>query len=192
MRNAMPPTVPNLPTSRTSATARSRIDGPRPGAELDVAGTDPRVPAPVTLRSFRWRVLTGGLGVVALPVRSVTHPVDLGDLRQPGPAAGAPGQMSLHAGGIPGRQASAYVAAQPVAGPPALRVIGHRDMLLQVQPPQPLPRPMGEHRDRVGCQSELRGDLGRARALDLGLPQDVLPALGQLAEGTGGVRALEP
>ena len=47
---------------------------------------------------------------------------------------------------------------------------------------QPLAGPVGELGDRVGGEAEQRRDLGWALALDLGVPQHQLPALGQRGE----------
>src|SRR4051812_42486015 len=130
MRNAIPPTVPNLPISCTSATARSRQNDRRPERGPEVAGTDPRVPAPVPGRRFREELLIGRRGIVTLAVRPVTTRVHLGDLGPPAPAFRAPGQVGVHPGGLPRGQPPAYVTAEPLAGPPALGVVGRRHVLL--------------------------------------------------------------
>ena len=85
------------------------------------------------VRSFRWRVLTTATGVVPLPIRTVTEPVDFADLGEPSPAIAAPAQMGVHPAGVPGREPPAQMAAEPVAGPAALRVLGHRQVLLQIE-----------------------------------------------------------
>src|SRR4051812_37261390 len=149
MRNAIPPTVPNLPISCTSATARSRQNDRRPERGPEVAGTDPRGPAPVPGRRFREELLIGRRGFVTLAVRPGTNRGHLRDLRPPAPAFPAPGRLGAHRGGLPRGKPSAYVTAEPLAGPPALGVVGRRHVLLQVVPPQPLAGTVCQHGDGV-------------------------------------------
>src|SRR4051794_31977429 len=104
--------------------------------------------------------------MVTLPIRPVTDAVDLADLRDPAAALVAPAQMRTHAVGVPGGESSAQVPAEPVAGPSALRVLGHRDVLLEVEAAQALAGAVGQHGDRVRGHAELPGDLGRRVALD--------------------------
>ena len=59
------------------------------------------------------------------------------------------------------------------------------DVGVQVGLAQPLPGPVGERGHGVGGQPQQRADLGRAAALDLGVPEHELPALGQRGEGRG-------
>lgn len=68
--------------------------------------------------------------MVTLTIRSVTEAVDFADLGEPVPAVRAPAQMGAHAMRVPCGEPSAHLSAQPVAGPPALRVFGRGHMLL--------------------------------------------------------------
>jgi hypothetical protein len=105
----------------------------------------------------------------------MTDAVHLRDLRQPRPAAGAPGEVGAQSGCVPGGEVTADVSAEAVTGPPALRVLGDRDMLLQVLPAQALTGAVGQDGDRVRREAEPRRDLRRAGALHLGVPQNVPP-----------------
>ncbi len=129
---------------------------------------------------------------MTLAVRPVTDAVDLADLGEPAPALAAPAEVGTHPGGVPRREPSAQVAAQSVAGPPALRMVRDRHVLLEVEAAQALPGAVREDGHRVRRHAEHAGHLGRRVALHLGLPQHVPPALGQLTERGRGVRAFEP
>ena len=65
------------------------------------------------------------------------------------------------------------------------------EVLLEVRLAQALTGPVGEGGDAVGRQAEEHADLGRRQALDLGVPQDGLPPLGQRPERGGDQGLLE-
>jgi hypothetical protein len=65
-------------------------------------------------------------------------------------------------------------------------------VLLQVCLAESLPGPVRQGGDAVRGQAEDGRHRGRAVPLDLGVPEDHLPALGQLGEGACGERPLQP
>ena len=81
------------------------------------------------------------------------------------------------------RDAVADVGAEVVAGSSAqASSVGVLGVHGQERLAQALAGAVGEGGDRVGAHAEQRGDLGGLLALDLGVPQHQLPALGQRRE----------
>src|SRR4051794_25418757 len=116
--------------------------------------------------------------MVTLSIRTVTKAFDLTEFVEPGPAVGAPAEMGTHPGGVARCEPAAQLAAEPVAGPPAFRLLGDGDVLLQVEAAQAFTGPVCEHRHGVGRHPQPVGDLGWRAALHFGLPEHVAPAGG--------------
>lgn len=85
---------------------------------------------------------------------------------------------------------AAHPRADPIDRPAAFLARRVGRVLAQVVLAQLLARAVRERGDPVGGHAEHGGDLGRGFLLDLGVPQDHPPALGELAEGEGGVAPL--
>ena len=93
--------------------------------------------------------------------------------------------MLLQLGAAPGGQGPCGERAQ-LAGVLRAGLGGlGRDLRLQVGALQPLPGPLGQGGDGVGADLQLLGHRRGLHALDLGVPQHGLPALGQRAVGRG-------
>ena len=118
--------------------------------------------------------------------------VDLHQLEVDPGARAALLEVLLDARGLATGEAAADVAAELAAGALAGVVLDRRGMHREVGLAQTLAGSVGESRDGVGRHAEQEGDLGGLLPLDLGVPQDQLPALGQRGEGARGGGALEP
>ena len=68
---------------------------------------------------------------------------------------------------------------------------GVRDVRLQPGGAESFARPVRQRGDAVGREAHQRGDLVRVHPLDLGVPENGLPAVGQRTERLGGQGAVE-
>ena len=114
--------------------------------------------------------------------------VDVAQLVGQAAARRAVRQVGLDGAAVPSREAAADVGAEPGAVRGAGRRAAGTDVGLEVALAQPLPRPVGQHRDRVGGHADGAGDVPGAAALDGGVPQHRLPAVGEIGERLGDER----
>ena len=117
--------------------------------------------------------------------------VDLGELEVDRHARAALVEVVLDLRRVARDDAAADVGAELAVGPPAGVLVELRGVLGQERLAQSLAGAVGERGDRVGAHPEHRRDVGGLLALDLGVPQHELPALGQRRERRGGGGALE-
>ena len=99
--------------------------------------------------------------------------------------------MLLDLGAVATGDGRADVGAQLSVGPAAGVGLELGGVLGQERLAQPFAGTVGEGGDRVGAHAEDGRDVGGLVALDLGVPEHQLPALGQRGERPGRGRALE-
>ncbi|CAI9392422.1 hypothetical protein MICABA_02103 [Microbacterium sp. T2.11-28] len=125
---------------------------------------------------------------------------DLPCLRRHDRASCAVGEMCLDLRAVAFAEIAAGVGAEPIDGPVARGVLGHRPQVrLDPRLAEPFACAERQLRDRGRLHPQQGGDLGRLHLLDLRVPEHLLPARGQAAEGlvreaaveglVGGVRA---
>ena len=117
--------------------------------------------------------------------------VDLGELEVHRRAAAAPLEVGLDLAVVALREPLADVAAEVLGDPAALGLGGLGEVRGQERLAEPLAGPVGEGGDGVGAHPEQRGDVGGLLPLDLEVPQDQLPPLGQRGERLGRGPGLE-
>ena len=117
--------------------------------------------------------------------------VDLGQLEVDRHARAALVEVVLDLGGVAAGDAVADVGAEVLVGPAAGVVVELLRVLGEERLAQPLAGAVGQRGDGVGAHAEQRSDVGGLLALDLGVPQHQLPALGQRGERLGGGGVLE-
>ena len=117
--------------------------------------------------------------------------IDLSELEVHSSASWAIVEVFVDPRGVASRQSFANPRSEPFGDPAAVLVAGIGQVHLQVGLTKTFARPICEGGDAVRCQSEKRSDIGRLLTLDLKVPQDELPALGQGREGLGGRSILE-
>ncbi len=157
----------------SSAARRCRPTGParHPGRTGTTDAGRAREPQQATLVGARDAPQDDG----EQPGRELlVDPVDLG-VR--GAAGGAlvevVGDLLLGAGA----EVTADVLADPRLRPAARAARGSLEVLVEIGPLESLPGPMGQRRDRARLEVEEAGHLGGLAALDLEVPEDLLPRL---------------
>ena len=109
-------------------------------------------------------------------------------------AASAVVEVRLEPRRVAPAQLAARVPAEAVDRPPALGLVGVAQVRLDPRLPQPFAGTVGQGGRRVRAHADQRGDLLRLHALDLGVPEHLLPAGRQGAErlrGRGPVEGVE-